>query len=301
MSRRTAESNKAILAAWNKEQELVQERKGTREWTAQQQKDILDKGKAYDENGVAFQGQHMKSVEKYPEYQGDPGNIQFLTRAEHLEAHDGDWRNPTNWHFNPVTKEKTDFGDGEFIQCEIIQLADPVSKAQIKTEIVKEVNQESVSEVQKKAESNKKYESLQETVPPNNIEGITKQGYVSKLKSGLKTISKTIIELADKHPNTMKPIKGVGLFVATVAVAAVKESSSRGSSNSEYRWSDDDRAEYEDSYDDYPADQDTSESLKRSSPDEHIVRGHGQRYHYKDGSVKWKDKDSYPRGGNIEE
>jgi hypothetical protein len=304
MSRRTAESNKAILTAWNKEKELVQEVKGTREWTSQQQKDILDKGKAYDENGIAFQGQHMKSVEKYPEYQGDPGNIQFLTRAEHLEAHDGDWRNPTNWHFNPVTKEKTDFGDGEFIQCEIIQLADPVNKTQIKPEIEKEVNVESVSSVsegQKKAESNKKYESLHETVPPNNIEDITKQGFVPKLKSGLKTISKTIIEFPDKHPNAMKAIKGVGLFVATVAVATVKESSRSGSSNSEYGWSDDDRAEYENSYEDYPADQDTSESSERSSPDEHIVRGHGQRYHYKDGSVKWKDKDPYPRGGNIEE
>ncbi|BCP63756.1 TPA: hypothetical protein ACGOV2_002050 [Streptococcus suis] len=31
MSRRTAESNKAIFAAWNKEQELVQKGKGTRE------------------------------------------------------------------------------------------------------------------------------------------------------------------------------------------------------------------------------------------------------------------------------
>lgn len=304
MSRRTAESNKAILTAWNKEKELVQEGNGTREWTSQQQKDILDKGKAYDENGIAFQGQHMKSVEKYPEYQGDPGNIQFLTRAEHLEAHDGDWRNPTNWHFNPVTKEKTDFGDGEFIQCEIIQLADPVNKTQIKPEIEKEVNVESVSSVsegQKKAESNKKYESLHETVPPNNIEDITKQGFVPKLKSGLKTISKTIIEFPDKHPNAMKAIKGVGLFVATVAVAAVKESSRSGSSNSEYGWSDDDRAEYENSYEDYPADQDTSESSERSSPDEHIVRGHGQRYHYKDGSVKWKDKDPYSRGGNNEE
>ena len=46
----------------------------------------------------------MKSAEMYPEYQGDPGNIQFLTRAEHLEAHNGNWRNPTNWYFNPVTK-----------------------------------------------------------------------------------------------------------------------------------------------------------------------------------------------------
>ena len=126
MSRRTAESNKAILAARNKEQELVQKGKGTREWTPQQQQDILDKGKAYDEDGVAFQGQHMKSAEMYPEYQGDPGNIQFLTRAEHLEAHNGNWRNPTNWYFNPLTKEKTDFGDGPFIPCEIIQLQEPV-------------------------------------------------------------------------------------------------------------------------------------------------------------------------------
>lgn len=96
MSRRTAESNKAILAAWNKEQELVQEGKGTREWTPKQQQDILEKDKAYDDDGIAFQGQHMKSAEMYPEYQGAPGNIQFLTRAEHLEAHDGNWRNPTN-------------------------------------------------------------------------------------------------------------------------------------------------------------------------------------------------------------
>lgn len=45
MSRRTAESNKAILAAWNKEQELVQEGKGTREWTPKQQQDIFEKAK----------------------------------------------------------------------------------------------------------------------------------------------------------------------------------------------------------------------------------------------------------------
>ena len=49
MSRRTAESNKAILAAWNKEQELVQKGKGTREWTPQQQQDILGVPSAYEE------------------------------------------------------------------------------------------------------------------------------------------------------------------------------------------------------------------------------------------------------------
>lgn len=65
-----------------------------------------------------------------------------------------------------------------------------------------------------------------------------------------------------------------------------------------YNYSDD---EYEDSYDNYPVDQDTSESSERSSPDEHTVKGHGQRYHYKDGSVKLKDKDAYQRGGNNDE
>lgn len=79
MSRRTAESQKAIREAWEKEQELVKEGKGTRNWTPEQQKDILEKGKAYDENGKAFEGQHMKSAEQYPEYQRNPGNIQFLT------------------------------------------------------------------------------------------------------------------------------------------------------------------------------------------------------------------------------
>ena len=38
----------------------------------------------------------MKSVEKYPEFQSDSKNIQFLTRKEHLEAHDGNWKKPTN-------------------------------------------------------------------------------------------------------------------------------------------------------------------------------------------------------------
>ena len=94
MSRRTAESNKAILAAWNKEQELVQEGKGTREWTPQQQQDILDKGKAYDEDGVAFQGQHMKSVEKYPEYQ------RILRESEAKIAARFD-SNPNNFNDSP--------------------------------------------------------------------------------------------------------------------------------------------------------------------------------------------------------
>ena len=130
------ERNKAIRLAWEKEQQLVQEGKGTRNWTKEQQKDILDpdKGKAYDENGRAFEGQHMKSAAEYPEYQGDPDNIQFLTREEHLEAHKGSWQNPTNWFYNPDTKEFVDFGDNKPIPCEVINLSDPVQSPVIKAE-----------------------------------------------------------------------------------------------------------------------------------------------------------------------
>ena len=70
MSRRTAESNKAILAAWNKEQELVQEGKGTREWTPKQQQDIFEKGKAYDdlmENNEIYREMYINQSKHYKE------------------------------------------------------------------------------------------------------------------------------------------------------------------------------------------------------------------------------------------
>lgn len=123
MSNRTAEANKAVAAAWEREQKLVEEGKGTRDWTEQQQKDILEYGKAKDEDGKAFEGQHMKSVEQYPEYQGDPDNIQLLSRKEHLEAHGGNWQNYTNGYYDPVSKEMYDFGDGPPIPCRVIELS----------------------------------------------------------------------------------------------------------------------------------------------------------------------------------
>ena len=126
MSRRTSEANKAIATAWDIEKQRVSEGKGTRDWTQQQQQDILDKGKAYDDNGRAFEGQHMKSVEKYPEYQGHPQNIQFLTKQEHLEAHLGNWQNPTNWYYDPVSKQFTDFGEDMYIPCSVMELSEPI-------------------------------------------------------------------------------------------------------------------------------------------------------------------------------
>lgn len=288
MSRRTAESNKAILAAWNKEQELVQEGKGTREWTPGQQRNILEKGKAYDEDGVAFQGQHMKSAEMYPEYQGDPGNIQFLTRAEHLEAHNGNWKNPTNWYFNPVTKEKFDFGDNPFIPCEIIDLPEPVMRPSVTSEAKEEKKPDSIKEVDTKKESRIKLEP--DTVKVNATNTVKPD---TKPAGGF---GNKMVNFCNRHP-VLTGIVKAGVGVVLVAMGAkIKEVVNGGHSGSgnsgSFSYSNDDVLV------DNPC---TDISIERSSPEEHMVKGHGQRYHYKDGSVRWKEKDPYSRGGNKDE
>ena len=126
MSKRTSEANKAIASAWTKEKLLVLSGKGTRNWTPEQQKDIIIKGKAYGEDGKAFEGHHMKSAEAYPEFQGEADNIQFLSRSEHFTAHDRDFKNPTNGYFNPTTGETIVFGDDPYEPCKVIELSNPV-------------------------------------------------------------------------------------------------------------------------------------------------------------------------------
>lgn len=306
MSRRTAESNKAILAAWNKEQELVQEGKGTREWTPKQQQDILEKGKAYDDDGVAFQGQHMKSAEMYPEYQGDPGNIQFLTRAEHLEAHNGNWRNTTNWYFNPVTKEKFDFGDGPFIPCEVIHLPEPI----IKPSIAVEQKEETITKPIEKVETEEipKIKPETETIitkPVNAPKPDIKQakGFGNTVKKAFKAV----VDFSNRHPVLTEIVKAVGvagLAAAADAVANGGRSSSGNSSSDGYSYTPSRRVssplnDYSDG--DEGDTIDNYNSVERSSPEEHMVKGHGQHYHYKDGSVRWKEKDPYPRGGNKDD
>ncbi|WP_314793672.1 hypothetical protein [Eggerthia catenaformis] len=288
MSRRTAESNKAILAAWNKEQELVQEGKGTREWTPKQQQDILEKGKAYDDDGVAFQGQHMKSAEMYPEYQGDSGNIQFLTRAEHLEAHNGNWRNPTNWYFNPVTKEKIDFGDGPFIPCEVINLPEPVVivpkddssfKEQKSEEKIQSDKYEDVLNQNK--EVDKITDKKQNTVVPPKIQTPKKSNMFVR---GLRFIV--------EHPESLEIAGGVIGGVAK-AISFFRGSSSSSSAHSTMPQNDSNST----GTGIVEKVADIVEKANRSMPSENDVSGHRQRYHTKDGVI-WKDKAPYHRGGN---
>lgn len=126
MSNRTRLSDKAIREAWKREKELVQEGKATRDWTPEQQQDILERGKAYDDNGKAFISHHMISVENMPEYQGCPENIQFLTQEEHLAAHGGNFHNRTKGYYNPETREMEVFEGDIYTPCEVINLSSPI-------------------------------------------------------------------------------------------------------------------------------------------------------------------------------
>ena len=289
MSRRTAESNKAILAAWNKEQELVQEGKGTREWTPQQQQDILKKGKAYDDNGKAFEGQHMKSAEMYPEYQGEPGNIQFLTRAEHLEAHDGNWQNPTNWYFNPVTKEKFDFGDGPFIVCEIIQLPEPIfsltDDSTIQEIVIEEKENFSKAEdaLKQSVETSRKTYSKPEPPKTHKVQIETPKKANKAFVKGLKSVGRFIVE----HPVESLEIAGLAIGGVAKAVSSIK---GRGSGSTHSTPSTSANSSVAEKV------ADIVEKASRSLPSENDVTGHKQRYHTKNGVV-WKDKAPYHRGG----
>jgi len=146
MSRRTSEADKAIRVAWENERQLVIEGKGTRNWTPEQQQDIREKGKAYDDDRKAFQGHHMMSVKAYPEYQGEAENIQFLTRAEHILAHNGYTGNATNGYYDPVTGETTNFNENKYEPCKIIKLSDP-----IKIQSTEDVNNPSLPSSQRSA------------------------------------------------------------------------------------------------------------------------------------------------------
>ena len=304
MSRRTVEANKAIRVAWQNEQELVREGKGTRDWTKEQQQDILDRGKAYDGSGRAFDGQHMKSAEKYPEYQGDPGNIQFLTREEHLEAHQGNWQNPTNWYYDPVTKQFFDFGEGLYIPCKIIELSEPIvhtaditEDAQATAKSNRPPNEESplcadaardsLSSSYKKMDFENSVHKLS-TMPKSK-----KANQFTHFVAGARGVAK---RLWAEH---REEIIGVGLMLmAAVPKIIDAVTSSNGFSASE---SGSGNESVHTPYTNVDTDHnDTSESSERPYTPNDVPAG-SQRYHYKDGSVKWVEKAPYHRDGNKKE
>jgi hypothetical protein len=314
MSSRTAERNRAIRLAWEREQKLVQEGTGTRDWTKEQQADILnpDKGKAYDDEGRAFQGQHMKSAAEYPEYAGNPDNIQFLTRDEHLEAHKGSWQNPTNWYYDPIEKTFTDFGDGAPIPCKPIELSNPItistdnkqneekissSDAAEKEHAKPRQNTEALKSEQLSPDAEPKVNPEIRTTtskPANSPHIHAKENW---LIGGLRAVGKTLKPVGQfiiHHP--IESLEIAGVAIGGVAEIASAISGKNNNSNDRYDSNDDNNSEEKKKPDISTQIADIVEKANRASPKENDVSAHKQRYHTKDGVV-WKDKAPYHRGG----
>ena len=100
------ERQAAVRKAWKEEQARVAEGFGTRKWSEDEQKELLERGAV-----SGYEGHHMKSVSLYPEYAGDSRNIQFLSEEEHLQgAHRGNYHNLTNGYYDPESKQMIQFG-----------------------------------------------------------------------------------------------------------------------------------------------------------------------------------------------
>ena len=86
---------KAVRIAWKQEQALVQRTgTGTRDWTAAERAQLIQNGRV-----SGYEGHHINSVNNNPNMAANPDNVEFVTRQEHLEAHGGNWRNPTTGQF----------------------------------------------------------------------------------------------------------------------------------------------------------------------------------------------------------
>ena len=112
--------------------------------------------------------------------------------------------------------------------------------------------------------------------------------------------------------DSLKVMKEVGIAAATITAVAVAESSKKRSADSSHSSSED---VYVKDYENFPAsDSDRSDDVPNTNNDysdcipgsnngytPNDVPAGKQRYHYKDGSVKWVKKKSYHRGGNNDE
>ena len=81
----------AVRKAWKQEKEMVLNKGyGSREWTKSELRELKETGKV-----KGYQGHHINNVKDHPSMAGDPNNIEFLNKSEHLDAHNGNYRNKT--------------------------------------------------------------------------------------------------------------------------------------------------------------------------------------------------------------
>jgi len=134
MSDYKAERRRAINNAWKNEKAHVRNGRGTRDWTQEEQRQIITTGSAKD-----YHGHHMKSVKDYPQHATNPDNIQFLNSTEHIKgAHRGDTQNATNGYYDPKTGITHNFGNRNPSAPQASALSNPLSQRQQVNAIRKE-------------------------------------------------------------------------------------------------------------------------------------------------------------------
>lgn len=73
----------AVNKAWRREKELVLQGKGHRQWTVDQQMELLT---SEPPKVTGYEGSHILDVKGHPEFAGDPNNIQFLPTIAHFHG-----------------------------------------------------------------------------------------------------------------------------------------------------------------------------------------------------------------------
>ena len=82
---------KGVKLAWEEERKLIEQGKpGTRFWTDDEKAELRVTGKV-----KGYVGHHINSVSTHPELADVPDNIRFVDSIEHLDAHGGNYHNPT--------------------------------------------------------------------------------------------------------------------------------------------------------------------------------------------------------------
>ena len=124
---------RAVKQAWKQEQAYIKDGFGTRDWSPEQQKEILNNGCLH-----SYEGHHMRSVSNGATYEeqmkiaGDKNNIQFLEKSkennEHLKAHAGNTQNRTNGYYDIKTGTTKNFGDNPPEAPKAEKLSNPISK-----------------------------------------------------------------------------------------------------------------------------------------------------------------------------
>lgn len=125
------ERQNAVRKAWKAESERVSNGVGTRAWSQREQEEILKRGSVR-----GYEGHHMKSVSLFPQYAGEPKNIQFLTEDEHLYgAHKGSYHNLTNGYYDPYKEKMIEFQGEELPEIPTVKLEQTEENA-LKNEII---------------------------------------------------------------------------------------------------------------------------------------------------------------------